>query len=67
MDTKKAVQFDVRTLEHKVRRGEITRSQVQAHLDSLPDESAQCEESKVRFANPFEQRQAERLADTDED
>jgi hypothetical protein len=67
MDTKKTGQFDVRTLEHKVRRGEITRAQVRTHLASLPDETALGEESKVRFSNPFEQRQADRLAATDED
>jgi hypothetical protein len=67
MDAKKAGLFDVRTLDHKVRRGEVTRAQVRTHLDALPDEAAQGEESKVRFSNPFEQRQAERLAETDED
>jgi hypothetical protein len=40
---------------------------VRTHLASLPDETALGEESKVRFSNPFEQRQADRLAATDED
>ena len=55
--------FDVRTLEHKLRRGEITRKQVREYLAALPDETAHGAESEVKFTNPYEQRQGERSED----
>ena len=50
--------FDVRVLQHRLRRGDITREQYDAFLAQLPDESAEGVETETRFAAPFAQRGA---------
>ena len=57
--------FDVRTLEHKLRRRELTREQVREYLAALPDEGEQGVASELRFNNPFEQRQSEQGDESD--
>ena len=57
--------FDVRTLEHKLRRRELTRAEVREYLAALPDEGEQGMPSDVRFNNPFEQRQSEQSDESD--
>ena len=48
--------FDVRVLQHRKRRGEITQEQYQAYLAKLPDDSAEGAETETRFVSPFAQR-----------
>ena len=51
--------FDVRTLQHKLRRGEVTHEQVRTFLSSLPDDAAQAKQCETRFVNVFERKQAD--------
>jgi hypothetical protein len=44
-------QFDVRTLEHKLRRGVLSREQVDAHLNAIPDSAAESVETETRFVS----------------
>jgi hypothetical protein len=48
--------FDVRTLAHRLRRGEITQAEVDAYLAALPDDSADGAETSTRFEAPFLER-----------
>jgi hypothetical protein len=41
--------YDVRIVPHVLRRGGLSREQLQAHLDQLPDDAAEAEEANVRF------------------
>lgn len=38
--------YDTRTVERRVRRGELTRADLEAHLDKLPDVTEKATESK---------------------
>ena len=48
--------FDVRLVEHHIRRGTTSQADYQAHLDSLEDCAEMAVETEVKFANPYEQR-----------
>ena len=48
--------FDNRTIHHKIRRGELTRSQYNEYLASLPDDAEEGVETETRFAPTFANR-----------
>lgn len=50
------MKFDVRTLDHRVRRGEITKKELEEHLDELPDEADEADEAVTPFVSSFEDR-----------
>ena len=50
------MKFDVRTLDHRVRRGEITKKELEEHLDELPDEADEAVEAVTPFVSSFEDR-----------
>jgi hypothetical protein len=52
--------FDTRVTEYALRRKEITKDEIQAQLDSLPDDAAEAVESSVRFHTPFATRSGRR-------
>ena len=41
--------FDLRTIERKIKTGEVTQEEYQQYLDSLPDESENATEMEVKF------------------
>ncbi len=52
------MQFDVRTVGHRLRRGEISQAQYNAFLESLPDEGEEGEEAETEFTAVVAQRRA---------
>lgn len=50
------MKFDVRTLKHRVRRNEMTRKEIDAHLASLPDDAAEGEETKTDFVSSADRK-----------
>ena len=52
------MQFDVRTVAHRLRRGEIDQAQYDAFLSSLPDDSEEGEEAETEFTAVVAQRRA---------
>jgi hypothetical protein len=49
-------QFDVRILAHRLRRGQLTQAEIDAHKASLPDEADEAVESQIRFTTPYADR-----------
>lgn len=49
-------QFDVRIIEHAVRRGQMTWKEVDAHLADLPDEADEAAEVETTFQATFAKR-----------
>jgi hypothetical protein len=47
------VRFDVRMIEVRLRRGEVTAEEYKKHLDALPDDAAEAEPSKVHFVSSY--------------
>lgn len=47
---------DNRVIQYHIRRGAVTETEWQAHLDSLPDEAEEGAETETRFAASFETR-----------
>ena len=41
--------FDIRTIEHKIKTGEMTEAEYQKYLAELPDESANAVEMDTKF------------------
>lgn len=54
--TRDDMKFDVRALNHRLRRGEIDPADVQKYLEGLPDEAAETEPTKTQFVATFEER-----------
>jgi len=50
------MRFDVRTLDHRLRRGELTKKELEEHLDDLPDEAEEAVEAVTPFVASFEDR-----------
>lgn len=50
MPSKIEVPFDVRTLHHKLRRGELTQVELDAQLASLPDDAERALSCDTRFS-----------------
>jgi len=51
--------FDVRVIEHHLRRGTITQEQYQAFLDDLPDEVDEGDETETRFSPTWAERHSD--------
>jgi len=47
---------DNRVAQHHIRRGTVTEAQWQAHLDSLPDDADEAEETETTFSPSYEMR-----------
>lgn len=45
--------FDIRTLEHQIRRGVLSREEVAAYLSNLPDDAEEGVETETRFAATY--------------
>ena len=43
------MRFDTRTLAHRLRRGEISRKELDEHLEELPDEADEATEAVTPF------------------
>ena len=50
------MKFDVRALNHRLRRGEVSQEEVKKYLDSLPDEATEHEQTRTEFVGTFEER-----------
>jgi hypothetical protein len=50
------MKFDVRALNHRLRRGEISGEDVEKYLQNLPDDAVETEETKTEFVATFEER-----------
>lgn len=50
------MKFDVRTLPHRLRRGELSPTEVEKHLQELPDDAEEGETTEVVFSRSFEER-----------
>ena len=48
--------FDIRVLEHRLRRGVITKAEYDKYLASLPDDAVNASETATRFSDGFAQR-----------
>lgn len=46
--------FDIRTIEHQIRRGVVTRKEYNAYLAELPDDSEEGVESDVKYTESYE-------------
>jgi hypothetical protein len=55
------MRFDTRTLAHRLRRGEISKAELQEHLDELPDEA----EEATEVVTPFVASSSEKRSDSD--
>lgn len=53
------MKFDVRTVDYRLRRHEITPKELDAHLDDLPDEADEAEPTKTAFVPSFEEKNHE--------
>jgi hypothetical protein len=51
--------FDLRTIERKIKTGEITEEEYQQYLDSLPDESDNATDMDVKFVYASEAKKEE--------
>jgi hypothetical protein len=45
--------FDVRVVEHQVRKNQLDRAAYDAWIAALPDEAEHAVESSVRFSTPY--------------
>jgi hypothetical protein len=55
------MRFDTRTLAHRLRRGEISKSELQEHLEELPDEA----EEATEVVTPFVASSGDKRSDSD--
>lgn len=53
---RKDMKFDVRATKHRLRRAEMTRQEVEAHLASLPDEAAEAEPTRTEFVATWDKK-----------
>jgi len=50
------MRFDVRTLDHRLRRGEITKKELDEHLKELEDDADEAVEAVTPFVATFEDK-----------
>lgn len=50
------MKYDVRALKYRIRRNEISKEELQKHLEALPDDAAEAETTNTGFAATFEER-----------
>ncbi len=48
--------FDVRLVRHQIRRGVVSKEEVEKHLAALPDDAENGEETETRFVGHVENR-----------
>ncbi len=56
---------DNRVVQYHIRRGTLTEAQWQAHLDALPDDAEEAEETETRFSPSYAQRHYQAQAEDD--
>lgn len=56
-------QFDSRTIEHLIRRGQVSREDWAKHLADLPDDADEGAQTQVRFTDSYARKTAD---DSDE-
>lgn len=52
--------FDVRVIDHAIRRGSITRAEVAAHREGLQDDAEHAVESTVKFSSHIAEKSPRR-------
>ena len=52
------MRFDTRTLAHRLRRGEISRAELDEHLGELPDEADEATEAVTPFVTSSAEKRA---------
>ena len=52
------MRFDTRTLAHRLRRGEISRAELDEHLEELPDEADEATEAVTPFVASSAEKRA---------
>jgi len=50
------MRFDTRSLKHRLRRSEVTLTELNTHLDELPDDAEEVAQTEVTFSSPYEDR-----------
>ena len=50
--------YDVRVIESRIRRGQVTAEQYRAHLAALPDEAEHSEPVRLSFVSTFSDRRS---------
>ncbi len=53
---RKDMKYDVRAQKHRVRRGEMSRQEIDAHLASLPDDAAESEPTRTEFVATWDKK-----------
>jgi hypothetical protein len=54
-----SAKFDKRTIERKMKNGEVTEAEYQAYLSELPDESENAQEMETKFVYYSERTESE--------
>lgn len=54
-----SAKFDKRTIERKMKNGEMTEAEYQAYLSDLPDESENAQEMETKFVYYSERTESE--------
>ena len=54
-----SAKFDKRTIERKMKNGEVTEAEYQAYLSDLPDESENAQEMETKFVYYSERTEGE--------
>jgi hypothetical protein len=50
------MKFDVRALKYRLRRNEVSKKELDKHLDALPDDADEAETTHTTFVATFEER-----------
>lgn len=50
------LRFDVRTIAHRKRRGELSQADIEKHLSGLPDDAEHGEETETQFVASWASR-----------
>lgn len=58
-NAKDDMRFDVRVIEHAMRRNQLTRAEYEQYLASLPDDAEEGEEIETVFAETYGRNSAE--------
>jgi len=50
------MKYDVRALKYRIRRNEVSKEELDKHLESLPDDASEAETTNTGFVATFEER-----------
>lgn len=50
------MKYDVRALKYRLRRNEVSKEELDKHLESLPDDASEAETTNTGFVATFEER-----------